>query len=143
MARDPGVRQKARRLYIDGHGYARISARVKVPVGTLKRWGAEEKWAAARRQVDALGERMEDLIGELVEAAAESRDPQQVYAAGKAARLAGWEARTPPAPTARSMAWALLQELARDGELGPIIRRRKAELVDLVAEAAERLEEAA
>lgn len=140
MAHTPAARARAERLYLDGHPYHVIEQRTRVPVSTLKRWAKKRGWRQKRERLAGLELKSMNLLDEVLDAAAESRDPQQVFAASKAARLAGVDRPTAPAPSAATMARAMVKMFDRDPELGPIMRRRRAQLVQQIAEEAERME---
>jgi hypothetical protein len=135
-----GTRLRARDLFVSGCSYEEIHGRTRVPLSTLKRWGRKEEWKAQRELSGDLERKARDLVLQLTAAAGESRDPQQAYAALSAARLAGLHGRSAAPPAAATVARALIEVLAGDPELGPILKKRKRELVTRVAEAAERLE---
>jgi uncharacterized protein YjcR len=143
MAHASRVRIRARDLFAARLRLAEIKRRTGVSVSTLKRWAVEDDWKGQRDASDSLARASRTLSVRLAEAAAESADPQQAYGARTAAELAGMNtAPAAPAPTAAVMARALIEELAADPELGPILRRRRSELVQRVVAAAERLDAA-
>lgn len=142
MAHDPGVRSRAKKLFVEGHSWPAVSRRVGVPEGTLKRWGREGRWLKARRRLDELEGRVTDLLADMVDAARESRDPQQVFAAQHAARMVGLDRPAAPPADVRTVAKALVRVLDAHPLIGPILRRdgERRAVVELVASEAERLE---
>ncbi len=139
MARSPELRLRAQQLFLADWPAARIATELGVGRATVQRWVDRHEW----RELRALQARLERsaaaLVVELTEAARESRDPQQAYAAVSAAELARPRFSVAPGPQPMEIAEALLDAIAADPELGPVVRRRRADVVATVAAALERL----
>lgn len=141
MAHPPPVRARALELYLAGWSYRRITLELGVAKSTLIEWSKADEWNALRAKQRELQRVSADLVLELARAARETRDPQQAYAAMTAARLAGLAEPAPAErpPSAAEVAELLLRVLDEDVEFGPLVRRRRREIVSRVADAAERL----
>lgn len=132
MAHDARTRSRARTLYVAGRGIGRIADTTGVSRATLQRWSAEEDWTGLRDQARALEREATALAVEMTRAARQSSDPQQAYAALQAAKLAGISETDGLHPPPEDVAKALLVVLARDPEFGPLVRRRRKDVIDLV-----------
>ncbi|HEX8321022.1 hypothetical protein [Longimicrobium sp.] len=120
-------------MIVAGWSQAHVSRELEIPAATLKRWVKAGGWARLRRQAEELQRNAGELVLGMMRAARDSHDPQQAYAAATAARLSGL--MRPPAlgPTPAEVAEALLDVLIADPELGPALRRRRAEVLTAVS----------
>lgn len=143
MAHDAAVRARMRTLYVAGWGVDRIARERGVSRATLQRWRREEDWDELREQNRRLERSARELALELTVAARASGDPQQAYAAMQAARMAGLAEAQPLQPPPAEVAKALLVVLEEDVELGPILRRKRKEIIGRILDRVERIETAA
>jgi hypothetical protein len=92
MAYDKETRERARGLYVvDGLTYAQTAEETGVNVTTLKNWGAEENWKSRRSKYTGKVRDIEsdfmELLETLLKKAKDSKDPQDVYAAVRLAKI--------------------------------------------------------
>ena len=93
MAYDQEIRERARALYvIDGLTYAQVAEELDVALVTLKRWGSDEGWKNRRRNYTTKVHDIEsgyiELLETLLQKAKDSKDPQDVYALARMAKIA-------------------------------------------------------
>ena len=143
MAHDGAARTRVRTLFINGWGVDRIARERGISRATLQRWRKEEAWDQLREQNRQLERSARVLALEMTAAARESGDPQQAYAAMQAARMAGLAEAEPLQPPPAEVAKALLVVLEEDVELGPILRRKRKEILSRILDRVERIEAAA
>lgn len=141
MAHPERVRRRARQLYMARVPLAEIATRVRIGLGTVKRWCRDESWTELRDAQAELERESAALAVSMARFARESADPQQAFAATHAAQLLRASAPVGPLPTADVVARALITALAAHPVLGPVLQRHRAEVVDLVVRETERLQE--
>jgi len=105
----------------------------------VQRWVDRYDWRELRELASRLERGAALLVVELTEAARVSKDPQQAYAALSAAELARPRGPVESGPKPMEIAEALLDAIAADEELGPVVRRRRKDVLAVVATALERL----
>ncbi len=135
MAYDLSNRTRARDLYVAGRSLTWLVERLGISRATLQRWSGEDDWPGIRERNRQLEREAAQLVVSLTQAARESADPQQAYAAATMARLAGLDSPRDPNPDPMRVAERLLVVLMREPALAPLIQaRRKTILADLRAE---------
>jgi hypothetical protein len=142
MAHEPVTRSRARELYLSGRGVAWIAERTGVSRATLQRWKKDDAWDEMRSRYRSLEREAADLVLTMTQAARESGDPQQAYAAMQAAELARMTEPQPVHPSPAAVAKLLLSELASHEQLGPLVRRHRDEVIERVLRRVETLEPA-
>lgn len=140
MAHDAELRGRARKYYLGGRSIGWIGDQTGVSRATLQRWARTEGWKHLRRQYRAMEQEAAALVLDLTQAARESGDPQQAYAAMQAAKIAGLTEAQPLYPAPAEVAKALLAVLEEDPELGPLVRRKRRLVIERVLERVERME---
>jgi len=141
MAHPEAVRRRARQLYMARVPLREVGARVRVGLGTVKRWCLEESWTELREKQAELERESAALAVAMARRARESADPQQAFAATHAAQLLRGAAPAAPLPPVDLVARALISVLASHPAVGPVVQRHRAEVLDLVARETERLQE--
>lgn len=140
MAHDEAVRGRAQLLFINGRRPGAIARETGVSRATLQRWRKEDEWDELRQRNRQLEREAQALTLALTRAARESGDPQQTFAAVQAAKIAGLAEAQPIHPAPAEVAKALLLEMEEDPELGPIVRRKRKQIIERILNRVERIE---
>lgn len=140
MAHPPALRARAYQCYLADWPRSQIVRELGVSRATLVRWIRSGDWPRRRAEAKELEREAGALLLEMTRAARVSRDPQQTYAAMQAAELAGLRAPVDPGPRPTEVAKRLLQALAAHAELGPLVRKHRAEVIATVMREVERME---
>lgn len=145
MAFARASRSRARKRYVqDGWSFHRIAAEEQVGKTTLQRWAKAEGWEEQRREQDQMLRASRKLLVEMMGAAMESKDPQQVYAATQIAELAGVQLgpQSPSSgPSPRQCAVILLDVLGKHHAIGPVVRSHRNEVIRLFLQEVDRVGE--
>ena len=143
MAHSRATRAKARGRYVeDGWSYRQIGAELGVGKTTLQRWARTDRWDELREQELRLYQASREMLLALLDEATESGDPQTVFAAVHAAKLAGvlqlGQADAGPSP--KEVAVILLDVLGKHHAIGKVVRSYRKEVIRLFVQEVERLQ---
>ncbi len=142
MSHSPAVRTRARDLYVKaGLTYREIAGEAGVAKSTLIRWSRAEDWDELREMEAEAKMGAQRLLLKALEDAAQNSDPQQIYAAAQAAKLAGLLDSTKRHPPPKAVAVVLLDQLAKHPKVGPVVRQYRNEVIRITMAEIERMEE--
>lgn len=130
---------RAQQLYLSSWSAMRIGEELGIARATVHRWIERYGWAELREMQERLEKEAGELVLRLTQAASSSGDPQQAYAAVRAAELTGLRTQVEMGPRPDEVAEALLDVIAADPELGPLVRRKRKSVLAAVATEVSRL----